>query len=145
MFGNRGVSLVIVMFVSTIVMLLGTALLNMSTSEYLMGSYGRDYTAAYYLAEGGIQKALALLKENPDYRGDSGWQSMGAGQYRIKISREYSNNLVRIESTGKVNKAEVLINLRADVQVEIDEEAEYDPPLVNIHIWVENWEYRGPN
>ena len=63
--GSRGVTLVVVIFVTTIVLLLGTALINMSTNEYLMGSYARDYTAAYYLAESGIQKALAILKDNP--------------------------------------------------------------------------------
>ena len=145
MVGNKGVSLVVVLFVTTIVMLLGTALLNMSANEYLMGSYARDYTAAYYLAEAGIQWAIANLKENPDYRGDSAWKNMGEGQYRTKVTREYGSDFVNIESSGKVNKAEVSINLRAEVYVEIDEEAESDPPQVHTHIQVLNWEYRGPN
>jgi len=141
---NKGISLVIVLFVTTIVMLLGTVLLNMSTSEYLMGSYARDYTAAYYLAEGGIQKALVILKENPDYRGESGWQNLDTGQFKFKVSTE-NGEMVKIASTGKANKAEVLINVTAQVNVEIDEEADVDPPPVNVKIQVVNWDYAGPN
>ena len=142
--GSRGVTLVVVIFVTTIVLLLGTALINMSTNEYLMGSYARDYTAAYYLAEGGIQKALAILKDNPYYRGEMSWQTLGAGQYKIKVAPEYGNYTVKIESTGKVNKAEVLLTATAEVNVEIDET---DPqnPQVNIEIRVVNWDYKGPN
>lgn len=141
---NKGISLVIVLFVTTIVLLLGTAILNMSTSEYLMGSYARDYTTAYYLAEGGIQKALSILKENPDYRRETGWQALGEGQYKIKVSQKSGTDSVIISSTGKVNKAEVLINVTADVYVEIDEEANSDLSQINVQIQVLSWDYEGP-
>ncbi|NLZ53758.1 MAG: hypothetical protein GX892_11565, partial [Thermoanaerobacteraceae bacterium] len=111
--GNKGFSLVIVLFVTTIILILGTALLNMSTSEYLMGCYARDYTAAYYLAEGGIQEALSILKENPDYRCKTGWQALGEGRYKIHVLQEPGSNAVIVASTGKVNKAEVLIKVKA--------------------------------
>jgi len=145
MIGNKGISLVIVLFVTTIILLLGTAILNMSTSEYLMGCYARDYTAAYYLAEGGIQKALSILKENPDYRGETGWQTLGEGYYKSKVSQESGNDFIIVASTGKVNKAEVLINVRADVHVEIDEEEDSNPPQVNVQIHVLSWDCKGLN
>jgi len=141
---NRGISLVIVIFVTTIALLLGTAILNMSTSEYLMVSYARDYTAACYLAEGGIQKGLSILKENPDYRGETGWQRLGEGQYKIKVSQEPGTNMVTVESTGKINEAEVLISVKAEVHVEVDEESNFDPPQAIVQIHVLSWDYEGP-
>ena len=140
---QRGNSLVIVLFVTTMAMLLGCALLNMSTGEYLMGVYSGDYTAAIYLAEGGIQWALALLKENPGYRGESTWQELGEGQFRIKVLQEYGNDLIKIESTGRVTKAEVLVNATVEVRIEFDEEAGPGQASDDL-IKVISWNFRGP-
>ena len=144
MTGKNGYSLVIVIFVSTIVLLLGTAILNMSTSEYLMGCYVRDYTKAYYLAEAGVQKALSVLKENPDYRPNTNWQVLEEGHYKIKISPKQETDSLTITSSGKVNKAEVSIIVTADLYIEIDEEAYPDPPHRNVEIQVLSWYHEGP-
>ena len=134
MIGKRGFSLVIVLFVSTIILLLGTAILNMSTSEFLMGRYFRDHTTAYYLAEGGLQKALAILKQNPNYKGNSTFHPLGEGYYKINIS-PYGDGIVEITSTGKVNKAEVSILAEVSLTTEIEGEVQLD---------ILNWEYEGP-
>jgi Tfp pilus assembly protein PilX len=142
--GKKGYSLVIVLFVSTIILMLGTAIVNMSTSEYMMGSYVRDYTMAYYLAEGGVQKALLLLKENPEYRANTNWQGLGEGHYKIIISSKQGTDSIVINSSGRVNKAEVSISVTADLHIEIDEEEYPDPPHLNVEIQILSWDYKGP-
>ena len=144
MTGKKGYSLVIVLFVSTIALMLCTSILNISTSEYIMGCYVRDYTKAYYLAEGGIQKALSHLKQNPDYRPNNNWQALGEGHYKITISPKQGTDSIKITSSGRVNKAEVSIIVTADVYIEIDEEVYPDPPHRNVEIRVLSWEYEGP-
>lgn len=141
---KKGYSLVIVLFVSTIILLLGTGILNMSTNEYLMSCYARDYTVAYYLAEGGVQKALSVLKENPDYRPNTGWQALGEGHYKIKVSPKSGTDSVIITSSGKVNKAEVFMSVTADLYIEIDEEVYPEPPHRNVEIRISSWNYDGP-
>ncbi len=142
--GKKGYSLVIVLFVSTIILLLGTAILNMSTSEYLMGCYMRDYTMAYYLAEAGVQKTLSVLKENPDYRPSINWQALGEGHYKIKITPKQGTDSMIINSSGKVNKAEVSIIVTAVVYIEIDEEMYPEPPHRNVEVQVLSWYHEGP-
>ncbi|MDD4569970.1 MAG: hypothetical protein PHE70_07605 [Tepidanaerobacteraceae bacterium] len=144
-FNNKGYSLVIVIFVSTIILLIGMAVLNMSTNEFLIGCYTRDHTLAYYLAEGGLQKALSILKQNPYYEGDTVWRDLGEGQYQVKIEEKVSDiDVVIITSKGKVNKSEVSIEATVNVQIEIDEEIYPDPPHRNVEIQVLSWKYKGP-
>ena len=100
----------------------------------LMGRYFRDHTTAYYLAEGGLQKALAILKQNPNYKGNSTFHPLGEGYYKINIS-PYGDGIVEITSTGKVNKAEVSIIAEVSLTTEIEGEVQLD---------ILNWEYEGP-
>lgn len=141
---NRGYALVVVLFVSAIIFILGVASLNMSTNEYLMGCYARDYTMAYYLAEGGVQEALSILKENPAYMPGTNWNTMGEGQYKVKISSKQGDDSVLITSTGKVRKAEVTLNVNANLYIEIDEEVYPDPPHRNVEIQILSWYHEGP-
>lgn len=141
---NRGYALIVVLFVSTIIFILGVASLNMSTSEYLMGCYTRDYTMAYYLAEGGVQEALSILKENPAYKPGTNWNTMGEGQYKVKISSKQGDDSILITSTGKVRKAEVVLNVNAKLYIEIDEEVYPDPPHRNVEIQILSWCHEGP-
>ncbi len=144
MVDNKGISLVIVLFISSIILLVGTSMLNIFTNEYIMVYNARDYTAAYYLAEGGVQKGLSILKEQPGFRGETPWQSMGEGQYKIRVSQDGPTDNVIITSTGRVKEAEVLLRVRAHVHVETNEESEPDVPETSVQIQVLSWEYEGP-
>lgn len=141
---NKGYALVVVLFVSAIILALGAAVLNMSTNEYLMSCYARDYTMAYYLAEGGVQEALSILKDNPAYTPGTNWNTMGEGQYKVKISSKQGGDSILITSTGKVRKAEVVLNVNAKLYIEIDEEVYPDPPHRNVEIQILSWHCEGP-
>ncbi len=141
---KKGYALVTVLFVSTIILMLGMAIANMSTSEYIMGYHVRDYTQAYYLAEAGIQEMLSILKENPEYRPGTNWRKLGKGDYKITFSAKEGNGSIVITSLGRVNKAEVSMSVTANLFIEIDEEKYPEPPHENIEIYVSSWECKGP-
>lgn len=147
---KKGYSLVIVLFVAAIILLLGSGVLNISTGEFLIGNYVKDYTTAYYLAESGLQKALSLLKQNPYYEESATWlmflgnrHSLGEGYYRVNMKR-VGVDLIEINSSGKVNKAETSLKARVYLNIEIDEEIYPEPPHRNVHIKVISWEFLGP-
>ncbi len=67
---NRGAVLVMVMMTVLILTVLGTALLSISISEYRMERANRDSVAAYYLAEGGLEKAVHQISIMDDIQPD---------------------------------------------------------------------------
>jgi len=105
---QRGSVLLTVIFVMTILMLVGGYLLNFSSTELMIGDYYRDATEAYYLAEAGLQKALSLLKEDLNYKWGSRWlqflsrsHPLGNGTFRVSL-QDLGSNRVMITSTGYV-------------------------------------------
>lgn len=150
-FCERGTALIIVLFLVSILMVLAMAILNISTTEVLMGNYFKDYTAAYYMAEGGLQKTLSMLKEYPDYTSPR-WKKylgknhpLGGGSFRVILSR-ISANMINIESHGQVNKAKFLIRAKVKVMIEqIEDEGDPNRKEDIVHIKVISWSYYGPN
>lgn len=143
MINNKGYALVVVLFVCAIITTLGASLLNVASSEYIMGCYARDYTLAYYLAEGGVQEVLSILKNDPYYRGGESWKNLGEGRYKTKIASKGSESLT-ITSTGKVRKAEAVLTVYVDLYIETDPEIYPDPPYMNTEIKVTSWDFYGP-
>ena len=140
---NSGYALVIVLFVCAITTTLAISLLNVASSEYMMGCYARDYTMAYYLAEAGVQEALSALKNDPYYRGANNWKALGEGRYKTKIASKGTDSLT-VTSTGKVRKAEAALTVYVDLYIETDPEIYPDPPYMNTEIRVTSWDFYGP-
>ena len=62
MMNEKGSTVVLVTFAMMIVFLLGTALVNTSRVEFLTSQNYADEVKAYYIAEAGMEKALAMLR-----------------------------------------------------------------------------------
>lgn len=114
-----GAILVIVLFVISIVMLVCIAFLDMSTSEVLMGDYFKDSVQAFYIADGGLQKTLSMLKTDPNFSKGDQWarflntsHELGAGSYTISID-EIGNGKIKILSVGTVHKS--VVHIEAEV------------------------------
>lgn len=109
------------LFTAAIVSLLGITLISTSLQENKISHYQEDSTAAQYLAEGGIQKALVALKDHPNWQSDGYWDTLldreipsGNGTYTLSFN-EKSNNLLEVISTGKSGSGDK--TLKADVKI----------------------------
>jgi hypothetical protein len=127
---ENGAVLVVVLFVMIIVMFLGVAFLDMGTSEALMGDYFKDSVQAFYIAEGGLQKSLSMLKTDPEYKRGELWagflsdmHELGAGFYSISID-EIGTGKMKLVSTGRVHKS--VAHIETEVLV-----AKVDPVFYN--------------
>lgn len=104
---NRGSALIVVLFVSAILLLLCISMVNIANMEILMTEAYINDNEAYYIAEGGLQKALSWLKKNPNY---SMWdilhkvQPLGNGGFLLDI-KNMGKNILEISSTGMSGKS----------------------------------------
>ena len=67
----RGVALVIVMLVMAVLLLAGTTLLTISSTEMQIAQNEQALAQAFSLAEAGIHRAIAVLNGNSAYSGIS--------------------------------------------------------------------------
>ncbi|ATW23997.1 hypothetical protein [Candidatus Formimonas warabiya] len=61
---DKGSTLVVVVFTMLIVLFLGTGLLEISTMDFMMSNNQVDAIKAYYIAEAGMNKAIAALRHD---------------------------------------------------------------------------------
>ena len=100
---QQGSILVFVVLVCAALLMLGASLMDLSGVDLKIALNQRDSLQAHYLAESGIELALAVLAEhNPFYTG-SGEISMGEGKINISVNallQQGGGRLVEITSTG---------------------------------------------
>jgi len=97
--GERGASLIAVMALITAVLIVGAALFALGTGESDIVEYGVDDARAFYLAEGGLDRARSWLEGNavkdpPVYpsSGEFADQILGGGEYDVVIEQQASAN-----------------------------------------------------
>ncbi len=114
--GESGATLIVVMAVITAVLLIGVALFMLGTGESGVVEYGVDDAKAFYLAEGGIDRARTWLEsqaqQDPPTYPSSGQfedQVLGGGEYDVNIDRRSIPNPWVVEydvvSTAAVDQA----------------------------------------
>lgn len=103
--GQKGMALVLVLVFSTALMVLGSALISYAVNEKLITTYSNSNIRLYYLAEAGIEAAIALLQEDSTFSGTLNGQLNG-GTYQADIdSSDQSAIIVRSRaSLGKYDK-----------------------------------------
>ncbi len=113
---ERGATLIVVMAVITAVLLIGVALFMLGTGESGVVEHGVDDAKAFYLAEGGLDRARTWLEEQaqnepPTYpsSGQFADQILGGGEYDVDIERRSIPNPWAVEydvvSTADVDGA----------------------------------------
>jgi hypothetical protein len=103
---HRAQVLLLVLFLLILSGMLVAGLGAMWRSEISMSSSGKDGLLAFYLAQSGIERAKAELRNNWDWPlGTSSFSaSLGEGDYDLTISRPSADRRV-IVSTGMVREA----------------------------------------
>lgn len=103
--GQQGMALILVLVFSAALMVLGSALISFAVNEKLITTYSNSNIRLYYLAEAGIEAAIALLQEDSTFTGTLNGQLNG-GTYQADInSSDQSEIIVRSRaSLGKYDK-----------------------------------------
>lgn len=97
--GEQGSALIFTLLVLTTLTLLGAALLTMAQYETRMAFYQYRETAAFYLAEAGLQKMGARLTDDPFQREDITICWDGGGKTQVSIQEE--GDYLRVFSRGE--------------------------------------------
>lgn len=83
---KRGVVLILGFMVIGVLLTLGASLISRSISESRIAQRYKESTAAFWLAEAGINRALNELRSNFNVRGTDLWSaSLGAGRYSVDV------------------------------------------------------------
>lgn len=140
----RGYALVAVLLVTSILFFIGAGAFRMIQSETLMTDSYSDSVAAYYLAEGGVQRTLWMLRRDPSFGSDKKWRTfpLGEGTYMVQIVPG-EDDIINITVQGSFRKTKVQLAARAKVFVEIlePEEPEYGEPRECVQVqlvWFED-------
>lgn len=99
---ERGSAFIFILLTMVGLVLFSLALLSLARNETLMAHYQYRHTAAFYLAEAGLQWAEARLAENPSYRGSIilPWGEGGRTEVRIRDDGELLSVTSRGERDG---------------------------------------------
>ena len=120
--GQQGMALILVLVFSAALMVLGSALISFAVNEKLITTYSNSNIRLYYLAEAGIEAAIALLQEDSTFTGTINGQLNG-GTYQADInSSDQSAIIVRSRaSLGKYDKyLTVILEVNEEGQVKIN-------------------------
>lgn len=110
---NEGVALIAVIVVMAVMIILGTALLNISLSENKQVIYQQKNSQAYYMARSGADAMASYIIKNPSEvqniigktSSSPGIGTIGANSFQVKVMSGASASDVLIKSTGIVNGA----------------------------------------
>ncbi|MDN5331496.1 MAG: hypothetical protein PWP45_721 [Tepidanaerobacteraceae bacterium] len=111
--GYPGFALVNVIFAASLLFLIGVMVIDMMSSELKKTSYFRDAMISYYLAEAGVQKTLAALKKDPDYK-PAGRESLGDGYFEVSVQK-ISPGRLKIISRGLAGRAKEILSVVVEI------------------------------
>lgn len=96
---ERGMVTGVILAVVLLVLSIGGAMLQLSTSDVASAGGYIDGMAAHYLAEAGVKKAVSQLPKDPSWPGESA--ELGEGTYQVTVNPLFG----KISSTGRVRTA----------------------------------------
>src|SRR5690554_4732512 len=116
---EKGGVLVLTLMTTIVLSVLGLAMLPLTVMEYKSSHHFSDFEKAYYIAEAGIEEAIAELNHNWDYSGTPS-KNLGDGQYDITVNG--TGNSRSIIASGKIG------NIKRTIEANIEKPA----PFVNL-------------
>ena len=142
---RRAQTLLLVMFLLILAGALVAGLTRMWLAEIKMRSLGRDGLLAFYLAEAGIERSKAELKQNWAWPGmdsnennvadDSEKALLGEGVYWVDVYRDTADpNKVTLEAHGGARDAHRVI------RVELERIASGNPPTYGYRQVLWSWQ-----
>ncbi len=116
---RKGSVMILVVVITAVILLLGGALLDIALTDVRIARNYQNAQKAYYLAESGIEKAVALLVEHDaSFRGSFYGEDDGGGTFAVTVSAfpgDDGGEWLHIQSTGTVDGARDLVGLRFQV------------------------------
>ena len=100
---KSGVAMMMVMIFTIILLVLGATFLRLATSERILANESVQLSQAFYLAETGMQRALAYLRVsgNEYFTGTLYTnQSFGSGNYSVTVANDLTRSVKIITATG---------------------------------------------
>lgn len=110
---ESGVVLIVCMILLVMLAIIGAASLTTSNTEMDISGNEKYSTEAFYLADAGVEKSLAILKFDRSWRDGFAAESLGKGKFDVAVydSNTYANlgeNLM-LRSTGRVGQSKTTI------------------------------------
>lgn len=113
----RGSALLLAVVVLTVLLVLAGGLMSLTGTESISGIHQVNQMQAYYIAEAGVEQALAVLKLDPLWRG--GFKGLGYAGGVIQevtistVAGEFTlgNYMVMIQSKGTYSGAKKTVNV----------------------------------
>ncbi len=119
--GNKegGFVLIIILFSMSILMLLGSSLLNYTQQEVNIAYNLEENVRALYAAEAGIELALATIYEDYTYKsqGTVIEEDIGQGHFRVSLGRLQGDKRL-VTSRGQAGRASHRITVEVEIEVE---------------------------
>lgn len=119
---EEGIALVITLLVMTLLLIMGTAFLSISSTETLISINERNRLQAFYMAEAGVERAIADLNGDGICQGCGVEQALGFGTYTSTVSDDPLPGVVdrkQVVSFGYVPNSAVPNKAMAQVQVTV--------------------------
>lgn len=115
---DKGIAMAMAIIIGLVITITGITLWQASTSGTIQVEGDGSSTQAYFYAKSGVELAVGLLQDNPDYLSpeddpvtfygrlsETAFSSTDTGDYNIKIEIERDDNNYFIRSTGTVHVA----------------------------------------
>ena len=106
---ESGMALVLVLVFTGLLLTIGSALLSFAFNEKQIASYQTQDIRQFYLAEAGIETALAVLNEN-FYDRDPFSAELGGGVFSVTFEETDTNRLL-IHSSGSVEDGKTTLTV----------------------------------
>ncbi len=114
MHSQKGSALVFVVLICAALLLLGTSLMDLNSADLQIAVNQRDSLQAYYLAETGMESALAVMKEHDSFYTGHSTVMLAEGSFSVSVSAlEQANGgrSVTIVSTGESGRVREQISM----------------------------------
>lgn len=112
---ESGIVLIVCLALLLMLSLIGIASIMTSSTEMDISGNAQQQTAAFYLADAGAERAMAILQDSSDWRYGFYDQSLGDGIYNVMVfdslSLPYLGMNLLVRSTGKMEGAETTIEV----------------------------------
>ena len=103
---ESGIVMIVCMILLLMLAIIGAASLMTSNTEMDISGNEKYTTAAFYLADAGIERALAVLQDDITWRDGFTAESLGIGVYDVEVldslSLPYLDNTLLVRSTARV-------------------------------------------
>jgi len=97
---NKGVTFIIAMFLFILLSLIGFGLVQIVRYESRQATYGNLSEKALYVAEAGVERKIAELRD--DNTSDISATKYGSGEFVVDVTDGPGSDQFTIESTGYV-------------------------------------------